>query len=333
MRRVVNVLLVDADEPLVRKRADQPLMDGYEVEGVSAGDAARIKLGDGPDALVLCSAPETICLLRELRAGAIPRADSRLPMLVVGADDDSAGVRCYPAGADVALPSQSSPLLVAAGLDALARRTGGEERRQILRGGHPDRRLRRAHHRGGRPASRADTTGGVRSVANARESAAQDLHACSAHPRGVGLRPAGGRAVSDGGSPCPQFAAQAGAGGRRADGAIGARRRLEAHAMIPTTPPTAAAFGLLPDPSESSARRRPLSSVSARDGGAVSRDRDGWPQIRWLATGSAPRDTMIDAMSELFSNPSADWSSATTVCRSAYPPSYSDVYNRPKEMS
>jgi hypothetical protein len=100
-----------------------------------------------------------------------------------------------------------------------------------------------------------------------------------------------------------------------------------------TTPPTAAAFGLLPDPSESSARRRPLSSVSSRYGGAVSRDRDGWAQIRWLATGSAPRDTMIDAMSELFSDPPADWSSATTVCRSAYPSSYSDVYNRAKEMS
>jgi hypothetical protein len=103
--------------------------------------------------------------------------------------------------------------------------------------------------------------------------------------------------------------------------------------MTPTTPPTAAAFGLLPDPSASSARRRPLSSGSSRDGGDVSRDLDSWPQIRWLATGSAPRDRMIDAMSELCCNPLADWSSATTVCRSAYPPSYTDVYNRAKEMS
>jgi DNA-binding response OmpR family regulator len=135
MPSVVSVLVVEADERLVRKRAEQLLMDGYEVDGVSAVDAARVKLAEGPDALVLCSGPETIGLLRGLRAGEIPRADSRLPVLVVGADDDSAGVRCYRAGADVALPSQSSPLLVAAGLEALARRTGETKRCKVLRVG------------------------------------------------------------------------------------------------------------------------------------------------------------------------------------------------------
>jgi DNA-binding response OmpR family regulator len=135
MPSVVSVLLVEADERLVRQRAEQLLMDGYEVDGVSAVDAARFKLAERPDALVLCSGPETIGLLRELRAGEIPQADSRLPVLVVGADDDSAGVRYYRAGADVALPSQSSPLLVAAGLEALARRTGEQERCKVLRVG------------------------------------------------------------------------------------------------------------------------------------------------------------------------------------------------------
>ena len=101
--------------------------------------------------------------------------------------------------------------------------------------------------------------------------------------------------------------------------------------MTPT-PPTAAGFGRFPDPSESSARRL-LASVSSRDGGAVSPDRDGWRQIRRLATESAPRDPMIDAMSELLSNPPADWSSATTAYRSAYPPAYTDIYKRAKEMS
>jgi hypothetical protein len=75
------------------------------------------------------------------------------------------------------------------------------------------------------------------------------------------------------------------------------------------------------------------SSGSSRDGGAVSPDRDGWRQIRRLATESGPRDTMIAAMSELLSNPPADWPSATTVYRLAYPPAYSDIYNRVKEMS
>ena len=134
-----NVLIVEADQQLLRERADQLLMDGYEVHVASAAQAARIKLAEAPDALVLCSAgsgPETIGLLRELRTGEIPRADSRLPVLVVGADDDSAAVRYYSAGADAALPTRSSPLLVAAGLEALARRTHGEqERRRMLRVG------------------------------------------------------------------------------------------------------------------------------------------------------------------------------------------------------
>ncbi len=134
-----SVVIVEADQRLLRERADQLLMDGYEVHAAGTAQAARIKLAEAPDALVLCSAgdgPETIGVLRELRAGEIPRADSRLPVLVVGADDDSAAVRYYRAGADVALPTRSSPLLVAAGLEALARRTAGEqERRRMLRVG------------------------------------------------------------------------------------------------------------------------------------------------------------------------------------------------------
>jgi len=134
-----NVLIVETDEQLLRERADQLLMDGYEVQTARTAEAARIKLADGPDALLLCNAgggPQTIALLRELRAGEIPRADCKLPVLVLGADDDSAAVRYYRTGADLALPSRSSALLTAAGLQALARRTGGEQqRRRMLRVG------------------------------------------------------------------------------------------------------------------------------------------------------------------------------------------------------
>ena len=134
-----SVLIVDADDRLLRERAEQLLMDGYEVDAVGTAAAARIKLGEHPEALVLCNAgspPETIGLLRQLRAGEIARADSRLPVLVVGADDDSAAVRYYRTGADLALPAHSSPLLIAAGLEALARRAPGEQqRRKILRVG------------------------------------------------------------------------------------------------------------------------------------------------------------------------------------------------------
>ena len=97
-------------------------------------------------------------------------------------------------------------------------------------------------------------------------------------------------------------------------------------------PPTAAALGLLPAASELSARRL-LSGVASRDGGAVSPDRDSWRQIRWLATESGARASMIAAVSELLADPLADWSSATTVHRSAYPSADSRVDNRAKEMS
>jgi DNA-binding response OmpR family regulator len=129
MTSAVSVLLVETDELELRERTEQLLMDGYAVEAVGGIDLARVKLAEGPGALVLSSEPETIGLLRELRAGEIPRADSRLPVLVFGVDDDSAAVRFYRAGADVALPSESSPLLMAAGLEALARRADSRETR------------------------------------------------------------------------------------------------------------------------------------------------------------------------------------------------------------
>jgi DNA-binding response OmpR family regulator len=119
MTTVVNVLLVETNEPVLHERTEQLLMDGYAVDAVSHIDQARARLAEGTDALVLSSEPDTIRLLRQVRGGEIPRADCRLPVLVVGVDDDSAAVRYYRAGADVALPSESSGLLVAAGLEAL----------------------------------------------------------------------------------------------------------------------------------------------------------------------------------------------------------------------
>lgn len=130
----VNVLLVETDEPVLRERTEQLLMDGYAVDAVSVIDDARVKLAEGTDALVLSSGPDTIGLLRQLRAGELRRADSRVPVLVLGVDDDSAAVRYYRAGADVALPSESSGLLVAAGLETLSRRAGPQETR-VLRAG------------------------------------------------------------------------------------------------------------------------------------------------------------------------------------------------------
>lgn len=135
MTSAVDVLLVETDELELRERTEQLLMDGYAVDSVGAVNEAKVRLAEAPDALVLSSGPETIGLLRELRAGEVPRADSRLPVLVLGVDDDSAAVRYYRAGADVALPSESSGLLVAAGLEALVRRAGPQETRVVRVGG------------------------------------------------------------------------------------------------------------------------------------------------------------------------------------------------------
>ena len=131
-----NVLLIESDERLLRERAHQLSLDGYEVHTAHADQQARAKLAAKPDAVVLCSlsdGPQTLRLLRQLRAGEIPGADARVPVLAVGADDDSSAMRSYRTGADVALPTGSSPLLVTAGLEALARRLDVEQQRRRVR--------------------------------------------------------------------------------------------------------------------------------------------------------------------------------------------------------
>ena len=76
MTTSVTVLLVETDELELHERVQQLLMDGYTVDAVAAADHARARLADRPDALILCGEPQTIGLLRELRAGEIPQADS-----------------------------------------------------------------------------------------------------------------------------------------------------------------------------------------------------------------------------------------------------------------
>ena len=132
MTTTVNVLLVETDELELYNRTEQLSMDGYEVNAVVGTEQARDGLVEHvPDALILCDEPQTIALLRELRAGEIAQVDSRTPVLVLGADDDSAAVRYYRAGADVALPTESSPLLVSAGLETLLRRAGQSDARTV----------------------------------------------------------------------------------------------------------------------------------------------------------------------------------------------------------
>jgi DNA-binding response OmpR family regulator len=135
-----NILLVDADDQALRARGDELMLDGYEILIARTEPHARARLADStPDALVLgeLETPAAgLALLRQLRAGEIPRADARLPVLALGADLDHAAVRHYQAGADIVLPSTASPLLVKGALDALAARAAGDQQRhRVLRTG------------------------------------------------------------------------------------------------------------------------------------------------------------------------------------------------------
>jgi hypothetical protein len=131
MASAVNVLLVETDEFELHERAEQLSMDGHAVDAVDGVDDARGKACRPAGCVDSGRRAADDWAPRDLRGGKIPGADSRAPVLVPGADDDSAAVRYYRAGADVALPSKSSPLVVAAGLEALMRRGGQTpERRQ-----------------------------------------------------------------------------------------------------------------------------------------------------------------------------------------------------------
>jgi two-component system, OmpR family, alkaline phosphatase synthesis response regulator PhoP len=134
-----SILIIEADQQTLTARGDELLADGYEVLDAATDHQARVLLARGQVEAAILGNLETAAhplgLLRDLRAGEIPGADNRLPVLTVGADRDHQAVRHYQAGADIALPSAASPLLVSAGLTALAHRQA-EHRRRILRTGN-----------------------------------------------------------------------------------------------------------------------------------------------------------------------------------------------------
>jgi DNA-binding response OmpR family regulator len=135
-----SVLVIEADDHTLRIRGDELLLDGYDVHTATTAAHARAKLAHAaPDALVLgalAGPADSLTLLRELRSGQIAHGDPSLPVLALGADADHQAVRYYQAGADIALPSTASPLLIKGALEALAARLGGtERRRRILRVG------------------------------------------------------------------------------------------------------------------------------------------------------------------------------------------------------
>jgi DNA-binding response OmpR family regulator len=135
---MMRVLIAETNHDVARERAEQLCMDGHQAAVALTAQAAGLRLAELPDVLVLCELEnpvQTITLLRSLRAGEIPRSDSRVAVLLVGADSDEEGVRYYQAGADITLPRASSPLLIAAALDALGRGATGGQRPRLMRAG------------------------------------------------------------------------------------------------------------------------------------------------------------------------------------------------------
>jgi DNA-binding response OmpR family regulator len=131
MRRV---LLVDDDPELLTARGDELAADGFEPILASSAPAARAKL-PAAEAMILGAldtVPAALELLRDVRAGRVPGADPGVPILTLGADHDHQLIRHYQTGADIALPSGASPLLITAGVLALTAR--------IDRQSSPDRR-------------------------------------------------------------------------------------------------------------------------------------------------------------------------------------------------
>jgi CheY-like chemotaxis protein len=92
----MRVLIAETEQQIARERAEQLCMDGHQAAVALTAQAAGMRLAELPDVLVLCeldSPVQTITLLRAVRAGEIPRSDSRVPVLLVGADGDDDAIR------------------------------------------------------------------------------------------------------------------------------------------------------------------------------------------------------------------------------------------------
>jgi DNA-binding response OmpR family regulator len=134
----LSILVVDCDERSLVQRADHLLAEGHEISVAARERAARLKLAETvPDVVLLVSLgsqPQTLGLLRALRADEIDGVDPGVRVLSVGADTDALATTHYRAGSDLALPTKASLPLLAAAVEML-----GDRARE---GAHPSRVLR-----------------------------------------------------------------------------------------------------------------------------------------------------------------------------------------------
>jgi len=136
----LSVLVIDSDERSLVQRADHLLAEGHDVSVASHERVVRLKLMDKvPDVVLLVSLgsqPQTLGLLRALRAGEIDGVDPGVRLLSVGADTDALATTHYRAGSDLALPSKASLPLLAAAVEMLGDRAReGAHSSRVLRVG------------------------------------------------------------------------------------------------------------------------------------------------------------------------------------------------------
>ena len=125
MRATVKVLAIDtSDNPRLVAAVEHLALEGHQTVTANSEPGARRKLVDEhADVVVLgeVNTPaSTLALVRELRAGSVYDADPQTKVVTFGADSDAAAVLHYRAGANLVLPSRSSPQLLTAAVETAA---------------------------------------------------------------------------------------------------------------------------------------------------------------------------------------------------------------------
>ncbi len=135
-----GVLLIGSERSVLDDRARDLSAEGHTVRPSHTLAGARAALGAGAaQAVVLGTVGDersTLGLLRDLRAGAIEGADPAVPVILIGADQESQVARAFNAGADVALPGEIGSYTLAAAVGRIATRAAQRDERGVSKIGN-----------------------------------------------------------------------------------------------------------------------------------------------------------------------------------------------------
>ncbi len=135
-----DVLLIGSDRGVLDDRVRELSAEGHTVRPSHTAVGARAALASGTAQAVVLGAVgderSTLGLLRDLRAGTIDGADRTVPVILVGADQDSQLARAFNAGADVALPGDIAPYTLAAAVQRIEHRAAQRDERGLSKIGN-----------------------------------------------------------------------------------------------------------------------------------------------------------------------------------------------------